>query len=69
MSQYDLFISYCRRDDENQQVTELKKQIEADYLQFSGEELRCFFDLDEIRGMDDWKHRILGGCASRIFCC
>jgi tetratricopeptide (TPR) repeat protein len=61
MSQYDLFISYCRGDNENQHITELKEQIEADYLQFSGEELRCFFDLDDIRGMEDWRHRILGG--------
>jgi hypothetical protein len=57
---YDLFISYARQDNQKGQVTALKEQIEADYLAFAGEELRCFFDTDEIKGMDDWRHRLLG---------
>lgn len=57
---YDLFISYARQDNERGQVTELKEQIEANYRAFAGQELRCFFDLSEIKGMDDWQHRILG---------
>jgi tetratricopeptide (TPR) repeat protein len=58
---YDLFISYSRKDNVNNRVTELKEKIESEYLEFTNEELKCFFDKDEITGMDDWKHRLLGG--------
>lgn len=59
--QYDIFISYSRKDNANGRVAELKKQIEADYRAFANEELKCFFDLEEITGMEDWKHRLLQG--------
>ena len=59
---YDLFISYSRKDNLTNRVTELKSQIEADYLEFTkGEELNCFFDQEEIKGMDDWQFRLLQG--------
>lgn len=58
---YDLFISYSRRDNLTDRVTELKSQIEADYLEFTTEPLNCFFDQEEIKGMDDWQHRLLQG--------
>jgi len=58
---YDLFISYSRRDNVNSRVTELKEQIETDYLEFAKEPLNCFFDQEEIKGMDDWQHRLLQG--------
>ena len=58
---YDLFISYSRKDNLTNRVTELKTKIEADYLAFVNEELRCFFDMDEIKGMEDWRLRILEG--------
>ena len=58
---YDLFISYSRKDNANNRVTELKEKIEFEYLEFAKEELKCFFDKDEITGMDDWKQRLLGG--------
>jgi hypothetical protein len=58
---YDLFISYARADNRRGQVTALKEQIEADFRSFSGTGLKCFLDLEEIRGMDDWEHRLLGG--------
>ena len=32
---YDLFISYSRLDNVNNRVTELKEQIENDYLEFA----------------------------------
>lgn len=32
---YDLFISYSRRDNVNNRVTELKNQIETDYVEFT----------------------------------
>jgi len=59
--QYDLFISYSRKDNLTGRVTELKEKIEAEYLEFAKEELKCFFDKDEITGMEDWKHRLLQG--------
>jgi hypothetical protein len=58
---YDLFISYSRKDNLTNRVTELKNQIETDYLEFTKEPLNCFFDLEEIKGMDDWQHRLLQG--------
>lgn len=54
---YDLFISYSRRDNENNRVTELKNQIENDYLEFAKEPLNCFFDQEKIKGMDDWQQK------------
>ncbi|MEI6436730.1 MAG: toll/interleukin-1 receptor domain-containing protein, partial [Bacteroidota bacterium] len=59
--QYDLFISYSRKDNLTYRVTELKEKIEAEYFGFAKEELQCFFDKDEIKGMDDWEHRLLQG--------
>lgn len=58
---YDIFISYSRRDNTKQQVSQLVERIKADFKAFSGRELIVFFDLEEIRGMDDWRHRILDG--------
>lgn len=58
---YDLFISYSRKDNSKKRVTQLKKKIESDYNNFSGEKLKCFFDTEEIKSMDDWRHRILQG--------
>jgi hypothetical protein len=51
---HDLFISYSRRDNANNRVTDLKTQIESDYLEFAKEPLNCFFDQEEIKRMDDW---------------
>jgi len=59
--QYDLFISYSRKDNIINRVTELKEKIEIEYLEFTKEELKCFFDKEEIKGMDDWKQRLLQG--------
>lgn len=36
--QYDLFISYSRKDNISCRVSELKERIEADYLAFANEE-------------------------------
>lgn len=55
---YDLFISYSRRDNERGHVTALKLQIEASFHAFAGRDLHVFFDIREIRGMDDWRQKI-----------
>jgi tetratricopeptide (TPR) repeat protein len=58
---FDLFISYARRDNEQGRVTELVECIKADFGAFAGRPLRPFFDLQDIHGMEDWRHRILQG--------
>ena len=58
---YDLFISYARRDNNSNRVTELVERIRADFESFAGRALQPFFGLTDIRGMEDWRHRILQG--------
>jgi tetratricopeptide (TPR) repeat protein len=59
---YDLFISYSHSDNLEGRITELKVQIETDYRAFKpSRDLFCFFDTEDIKGMDDWRHRILQG--------
>ncbi|MBI5383621.1 MAG: toll/interleukin-1 receptor domain-containing protein [Verrucomicrobia bacterium] len=73
-AKYELFISYSRKDnvprkpgDPKGWVTALRDEILADHRRFSTEPLRIFFDTEEIRDMDDWRHRILTGLReSRI---
>jgi tetratricopeptide (TPR) repeat protein len=57
---YQLFISYARIDNRLGRVTELVNRIKEDYEEFAGSALRVFFDTEEIAGMEDWQHRILG---------
>ena len=65
---YDLFISYARRDNTHGRVSELVERIADDYRQISGEELRYFFDVHDIPGMDDWLYTILEGLKeSQLF--
>jgi tetratricopeptide (TPR) repeat protein len=61
MDTYDLFISYSRRDNAQGRVTALVRKISRDFESFAGRPLRPFFDVSEIGGMDDWRHRILRG--------
>jgi hypothetical protein len=61
MNTFDLFISYSRRDNAQGRVTELVGQIRRDFEMFAGRPLRPFFDVKDIEGMDDWRHRILRG--------
>jgi hypothetical protein len=51
---YDLFISYSRKNNLTNRVTELKEKIEVEYLEFAKEELKCFFDKDEIKEMENY---------------
>jgi hypothetical protein len=57
----DLFISYARRDNRDGRVSDLVRRISTDFDRFAGRPLTCFFDLNDIHGMDDWRQRILGG--------
>jgi tetratricopeptide (TPR) repeat protein len=58
---YDLFISYSRRDNAQDRVTQLIDRIKADFASFAERPLTPFFDVTEINGMEDWRHRILQG--------
>jgi len=58
---YDLFISYSRRDNAQGRITQLVERIKTDFAAFAGRPLVPFFDATEIRGMEDWRHRILQG--------
>jgi hypothetical protein len=67
-TEYELFISYARRDNRPIPATyplgwvsALKDQIIADHRVYETSPLRIFFDTHEIRDMDDWRNRILGG--------
>ena len=64
---YDLFISYSRRDNADGRITQLVKRIKANFEAFGGRperSLQVFFDEnpeDGIKGMEDWRHKILQG--------
>jgi tetratricopeptide (TPR) repeat protein len=58
---YDVFISYSRRANSQGRITEFVERISRDFESRAGRPLRPFFDLSEIQGMDDWRHRILQG--------
>jgi len=58
---YDLFLSYSRGDNAQGRITELLRHIQADFQKHAQRELRVFFDQEEIRGMEDWRLRILQG--------
>ena len=52
----------------NGRVSELVERIADDYRQLSGKELRYFFDVHDIPGMDDWLYTILEGLKeSQLF--
>lgn len=58
---YDIFISYTRRDNTNNQVASLVDQIAARFAMFAGRPLRPFFDTREIDGGEYWQDKILTG--------
>ncbi|MEK6259122.1 MAG: toll/interleukin-1 receptor domain-containing protein [Planctomycetota bacterium] len=73
---FEIFLSYSRRDnmvsddappETKGWVMALRDHILADHRRFNTEPLRIFFDADDIRDMDDWRHRILGGLRSSKF--
>ena len=66
-AEYDIFISYARKDNSTGWVTAIRDHIVADHAKFSPQRLRIFFDTLEIKDADDWRLRILGALRkSRI---
>ena len=62
---FDLFISYSRHDNREGYISELVARIQKEYRDFTGgEELRVFFEKDEIGGSYDRQHRTLDGIRS-----
>lgn len=65
---YDVFMSYRRADNQRGHVSALVARLEREVAGLAGTKLRVFFDMEEIRGGDDWEHRILRGLReSRLF--
>ncbi len=63
-TQYDLFVSYAHKDNQEQhvgRVTELVERIKRQFQKIVGRPLRVFFDLAEIHTMQDWYGRIQSG--------
>jgi tetratricopeptide (TPR) repeat protein len=64
-SLFDIFVSYSRRDNQQGRIRELVTVIQTQHRALTGgQELRIFFDTEDIKGGDDWEHRLLGGIRS-----
>jgi tetratricopeptide (TPR) repeat protein len=61
---YDLFVSYSHKDNSIGRIAAFVDAIQHEHLQHSPQKYQVFFDQSEIRTMDDWEHRILGGLRS-----
>lgn len=62
---FDLFISYSPHDNRDGYISELVARIQKEYRDFTGgEELRVFFEKDEIVGNYDRQRRTLDGIRS-----
>jgi tetratricopeptide (TPR) repeat protein len=67
--QYDFFVSYARADNAGGWITGFVEELLAEHRRFTGgRTLTCFFDKADIRGLDDWQHRIHEALSrSRLF--
>jgi len=62
--EYDVFISYARKDDQTGWVSGLRDAIYEDFREFSSAPFRIFFDTKEIHSRQDWELRLLQGLRS-----
>ena len=61
----DLFISYARRDNSEGWITRFIEALQEEQRRFTGgREFRVFFDKEDIRSLDDWRHRIQESLAA-----
>jgi tetratricopeptide (TPR) repeat protein len=71
MSDFHLFISYARADDQppgGGWVTAFKKRLETQHLHYAGRPLRAFFDTDDISEDAIWQDRLRSALrTSRLF--
>ena len=63
-SEYDLFISYARKDNATGWVSGLFDAIYEDFRGFSSEPFKIFFDTKEIHSRQDWELRLREGLRS-----
>jgi hypothetical protein len=64
---FDLFISYSRHDNREGYISELVARVQKEYRDFTGgEDLRVFFDKDEIGGYDRQRRTLDGIRSSRL---
>ncbi len=61
---YDVFISYSRKDNAGGWVSGLRDAIYEDFREFSAEPFRIFFDASEIRSHQDWQLRLRQGLVT-----
>ena len=61
---YDVFISYARKDDVDARVSAFVDALSRFHKVITGDDLRVFFDRDEIRSGDDWYLRLLESLRS-----
>ena len=62
--EYDLFVSYAHRDNHDGWVEAFVAAVEAEHARYTPAKLNIFLDLQGIRSMDDWEHRILSALRS-----
>ena len=62
--EYDVFISYARRDNQTRWVSGLRDAIYDDFKEFSSEPFRIFLDTEAIRSRQDWELRLRQGLRS-----
>ena len=62
--QFDFFVSYARRDNRDAWITCFVEQLLEEHRKHTdGRELVPFFDTRDIRGLDDWRHRMYHSLA------
>lgn len=59
-----MFLSYTRSSDEARHVRALVKEMRSAFKERTGEDLRIFFDVSEIRTADIWKQRLIRALES-----
>jgi tetratricopeptide (TPR) repeat protein len=63
-AEYDVFISYSRKDNAGGWVSGLRGAIYDDFREFSAEPFRIFFDTSEIHSREDWQLRLRQGLVT-----
>ena len=56
---YDVFISYARADNKTGIITQFVEAFARKYNALTGQNLQCFFDVEEIKTAQDWELRLL----------
>ncbi|MDR3690859.1 MAG: toll/interleukin-1 receptor domain-containing protein [Fimbriimonas sp.] len=64
---FDLFVSYSRKDNEPDWISGFVEALKRRHLEFTGRELRVFFDQKEIGNGEQWRHRIRGGLRDSAY--